>query len=46
VSTNVSPKFVEIVMSFCYYGTRIEQEHLRKNVQACRNAVHQVKWEI
>ena len=39
-------KFVEIVAQFWYYGTRIEQECLRKNGHACRNAVCGIKWEM
>jgi hypothetical protein len=39
-------KFVEIAMQLWYYATRIEQERLNKNVQACRNAVYEVKWKI
>jgi len=42
----MSRKFVEIAMSFWYYETRVEQERLRKNVQAGRNLVYEIKWEI
>jgi hypothetical protein len=46
VSSEISRKFVEIVMFFWYHGSRIEQERLRKTAQTCRNAVCGVKWEI
>jgi hypothetical protein len=40
------PDIVENAMSFCHYGTQIEQESIRKNVQSCRNTVFECKWEI
>ena len=43
---NLFRKFVAIVLSFWCYGIRIEQERLRNNVQACKNTIYEIKWEM
>jgi len=40
------PEIVESVMQSCYYGAQVDQECLRKSVNAYRIALCKAKWEI